>query len=60
MTQNQKLAKRLDAGKKVTNRYATKIFRVTNLSARICELRDANYNIQTIRSRKGTFYKIAD
>jgi biotin operon repressor len=57
MSQKQRIVKRLETGRTITNRYAASRFGVASLSSRINELRKEGYPIDTIRNRRGTFYK---
>lgn len=57
MSQNAKIVKRLESGKTITEKYAASRFGVASLSSRINELRNEGYPIETIRNRRGTFYK---
>ena len=53
MTQNEKLANRLNKNNTVTPRYAKNTLRIANVRARISELRDAGFEIETVFTRKG-------
>lgn len=59
MSQNAKIVKRLESGRTITEKFAARRFGVASLSSRINELRNEGYPIQTIRTRKGTYYKFS-
>ncbi len=47
MTQHEKLIGFFNSGKEITHRQAAGLFGVTNLSARVAELRERGYSIYT-------------
>jgi Helix-turn-helix domain len=57
MTQYNTILKVLESGRKLTTKQA-RTFGITNLSARISELRAEGYSIYTNRNSKGTHYKL--
>ena len=53
MTQHEKLIGFFNSGKEITHKQAQGLFGVTNLSARVSELRGMGYSIYTNRTKNG-------
>jgi len=56
MTQNDRLSTRLLKGYRVTPNYAKRVLNISNVRARVNELRNEGYQIRTITTRRGTTY----
>ncbi|NDC22706.1 MAG: hypothetical protein EB078_07450 [Proteobacteria bacterium] len=53
MTQHEKLINFFNSGKEITHKQAAGLFGVTNLSARVGELRARGYSIYTNKTKNG-------
>lgn len=53
MTQHEKLIGFFNSGKEITQKQAAGLFGVTNLSARVSELRSQGYSIYTNKTKNG-------
>jgi hypothetical protein len=53
MTQHEKLIGFFNSGKEITHKQAAGLFGVTNLSARVSELRSRGYSIYTNKTKNG-------
>lgn len=53
MTQYEKIISFLDSGKELTASQAASRFGITNLSARVHELREDGYKIATVKTKSG-------
>lgn len=59
MTQHEKLIGFFNSGKEITHRQAAGLFGVTNLAARVAELRERGYSIYTNKTKNGkTAYRL--